>query len=117
MICNLHHIHLFASDIDTSLKFYREMFDAEIVFDGVNAGARNVLIRIGTGHINFCDKPPKGAGTAGAVHHLGIHTDDLEALVSDMEAKGFKFRRPIRNFGGPQVRHAGGAGPGPDRAF
>ena len=33
------------------------------------------------------------------MHHLGIHTDDISALVAHMEAKGFKFRTPIRDFG------------------
>ena len=98
MRCSLHHVHLFASDLDASLKFYREMFGAEVIFDGVNAGVRNVLIRIGTGLINFYDQPPKGFGPS-AVHHLGIFTDDIVTLVSDMVAKGFHFRTPIRDFG------------------
>jgi catechol 2,3-dioxygenase-like lactoylglutathione lyase family enzyme len=98
MNCNLHHVHLFASDLEASLCFYREMFGAEIVSDGLAAGVRNLLIRIGTGHINFYDQPPRDAGR-NAVHHLGIYTDDISALVAHMEGKGFKFRTPIRDFG------------------
>jgi hypothetical protein len=33
------------------------------------------------------------------VHHLGIYTDDISAVVAHMEAKCFKFRTPIRDFG------------------
>lgn len=33
------------------------------------------------------------------MHHLGIHTGDIAGMVADMEAKGFKFRNPIRDFG------------------
>jgi len=99
MNCNLHHVHLFASDLEASLRFYREMFGAEVIFDGVNAGVRNVLIRIGTGRINFYDQPPRGSGPS-AVHHPGIHTDDFVTLVSEMVSKGFQFRTPIRDFGG-----------------
>lgn len=98
MHCDLHHVHLFASDLDYSIRFYREMFDARIVFDEIVAGVRNVLIRIGTGHINFYDQPPQGTGKS-AVHHLGIHTDDISALVTHMKAKGFTFQSPIREFG------------------
>jgi len=98
MDCNLHHIHLFASDLDAAVRFYMEMFGAEIVFDQNLAGARNVLIRIGTGHINFYDQPPRGFGPS-AVHHLGINTKDISAMVAHMEGKGFKFRAPIRDFG------------------
>jgi catechol 2,3-dioxygenase-like lactoylglutathione lyase family enzyme len=98
MICNLHHVHLFASDIAASIRFYTEMFGAKVVFDEIVAGARNVLIQIGTGRINFYDQPPRGAGQ-NAVHHLGINTDDISALVAHMESKGVKFRTPIRDFG------------------
>ena len=98
MPCDLHHAHLFASNLDASLRFYREMFGAELVFDTEVAGARNVLIRIGGGHINFYDQPPKDSGR-GAVHHLGIRTDDLAALVAHMEARGFQFRKTITDLG------------------
>ncbi len=98
MNCTLHHVHLFASQLDASIRFYTQMFGAEVVFDNILAGARNVLIRIGTGHINFYDQPPRDFGQ-NAVHHLGINTDDISALVAHMEAKGFKFRTPIRDFG------------------
>jgi catechol 2,3-dioxygenase-like lactoylglutathione lyase family enzyme len=98
MNCSLHHIHLFASDLDASIRFYSEMVGAGVVFDDILAGVRNVLIRIGTGHINFYDQPPRDAGR-NAVHHLGIYTDDISKLVAHMEGKGFKFRTPIRDFG------------------
>ena len=35
----------------------------------------------------------------GSVHHLGVQTDDLEGLVASMEAKGYRFRGPIKDFG------------------
>ena len=98
MQCDLHHVHLFASDLDCSIRFYREMFSAEILFDEMVASVRNVLIGIGTGRINFYDQPPRDTGKS-AVHHLGILTDDISALVAHMEAKGFHFRSPVRDFG------------------
>ena len=98
MNCSLHHVHLFASDLDSSIRFYSEMFNAKVVFDHIVAGARNVLIQIGTGHINFYDQPPRDLGR-NAVHHLGIYTEDIATVVAHMEAKGFKFRSPIRDFG------------------
>jgi catechol 2,3-dioxygenase-like lactoylglutathione lyase family enzyme len=98
MGCNLHHVHLFASDLDASVRFYCEMFGAEVVFDGVNAGVRNKLIRVGAGHINFYDQSPPDLGRS-AVHHLGVHTDDIAALVAHIETKGVKFRTSVREFG------------------
>ncbi len=99
MNVSLQHCHLFASNIDKSINFYQEMFEAEIVFDSEVAGVRNVMISIGKGIINFYDQPPKDSGR-GAVHHLGFETDDLEALVKHMETKGHEFRKPITDLGG-----------------
>ena len=98
MRTSLHHAHLFASNIEESLNFYREMFGAEVLFDLEVAGARNVMITIGSAKINFYDQPPKDQGR-GVVHHLGIETDDLEALVAHMESKGFKFVKQIKRLG------------------
>ncbi|MFX1379225.1 MAG: VOC family protein [Promethearchaeota archaeon] len=98
MKTTLHHAHLFASNLDISINFYKEMFGAEILFDLKMAGARNVMISIGTSKINFYDQPPKDKGR-GAIHHLGIETDDLEGLVTHMKKNGFQFIKEIKNFG------------------
>ena len=112
MHCYFHHAHLFASDLDDSIRFYREMLGADLVFDSVVAGARNVLLRLGSGHINFYDQPPRDSGR-GSIHHLGIGTDDLGALVAYMEEKGFKFRKPITDLGNLKYVMA----EGPDRVL
>jgi catechol 2,3-dioxygenase-like lactoylglutathione lyase family enzyme len=96
--CNLHHVHLFASDLEASVAFYREMFGAEVKSDGLAAGVRNLLIRIGSGHINFYNQPPRDYGR-NALHHLGIYTEDISVLKAHMESKGFRFRTEIRDFG------------------
>lgn len=98
MKITLHHAHLFASNIDESINFYKEMLGATVVFDLGVAGSRNVLIKIGSSKINFYDQPPKDKGR-GSIHHLGIETDDLEALVAYMKEKGFNFINRIKNFG------------------
>jgi len=95
---HIHHTHLFASDINASLKYYQEMFGAEIVGDFEMAGARNVFILIGKGRLHFYEQPPRDEGR-GAIHHIGIQTDDLEGLVTHMKARGVQFRKDIEGFG------------------
>ena len=80
MRARLQHIHIFASDIEATLRFWQDMFGAQVLFDMEIAGARNVMIAIGSGKINIYDQPPR-EGKGGAYHHLGIQTDDLAALV------------------------------------
>lgn len=84
---NLHHAHLMATDLDATIAFWHDVFDAEIVYDDVFAGARNVFLRIGTGHIHLYDQPPKTNGQ-GTVHHLGIQTDKLDTVVQRLRTRG-----------------------------
>ncbi len=98
MQVRLHHTHIFASDMDRTLKFWQVMFGAEILFDQEIAGARNVMIAIGSGRLNIYDQPPK-EGRGGAYHHLGIQTEDLDALIKHMQGRGFQFKNDIKDFG------------------
>jgi catechol 2,3-dioxygenase-like lactoylglutathione lyase family enzyme len=95
---DLDHAHLFASDVDETVRWWSDMLGARVVFDLEIAGARNIRLAVGRGFINLYDQPPRVIGP-GSVHHLGIQTDDLKALVASMESKGFHFRRPIKDFG------------------
>jgi catechol 2,3-dioxygenase-like lactoylglutathione lyase family enzyme len=106
MKASLHHSHIFASDIATTIAWWHEMLGGEVVFDGEFGGARNVFMRVGEGRLNIYDQPPpaskselSGSGGRGAVHHLGICCDDLPGLVAAMRAKGVVFRSDIREFG------------------
>jgi catechol 2,3-dioxygenase-like lactoylglutathione lyase family enzyme len=86
-VITLHHTHLMATDIDATIAFWREGFDAEVMYDTEFAGARNVFLRIGAGHLHLYDQPPKTLGQ-GTVHHLGIQTDQIERLVERLRALG-----------------------------
>ena len=95
---NMHHVHLFASDIDASLEFYAKWFGAKVIWDDIYANARNVFVQIGGGHIHFYNQPPRGDGK-NAYHHLGFQVDDLDGLYKRMEEEGFPLRQPIKRFG------------------
>ena len=84
---SLHHVHLMASDVEATIAFWSEHFGAEVMLDAEFAGARNVFLRIGEGRLHLYAQPPKHAGPA-TVHHLGIETDELEALVVRLRTAG-----------------------------
>jgi catechol 2,3-dioxygenase-like lactoylglutathione lyase family enzyme len=98
MQIDLDHAHLFATDLGETVRWWSEMLGAQVVFDVEIAGARNVRLAVGRGAIHLYDQPPRVVGS-GSVHHLGIQTDDLEALVASMEARGFRFQHRIRDLG------------------
>lgn len=96
MRISLDHAHIFASDAEATVRFFGTMFNAAVVWDETVAGVRGIRLRIGRAFINIYDQSPKGP-RGGAIHHLGIETDDLAALVQSMTARGFVFRNPVRS--------------------
>ncbi|MBN1635099.1 MAG: VOC family protein [Deltaproteobacteria bacterium] len=95
---HVHHVHIFASDLDESIRFYHEFLGGEIILDMELAGARNVFMKLGKGRIHFYDQPPKYSGR-GSIHHFGIQTDDIESVVDMMKKGGIVFTREIRDQG------------------
>ncbi|MFY9396983.1 MAG: VOC family protein [Desulfomonilia bacterium] len=98
MIHSLHHIHVFASDIDRSIAFYQDCFNGQVIMDSLFAGSRNVFMRIGSGRIHFFSRKPKESGP-GCIHHIGIQTDDIRATVKKLKEKGVVIENTIKDFG------------------
>lgn len=95
---HIHHVHIFASDLNKSIKFYEEAFDGKIVLDVELAGARNVFMRVGNGRMHFYDQSPKFSGR-GSIHHFGIQTDDIEGVVNKLKSMGVIFTKNITDAG------------------
>ena len=81
MPVSLDHVHLFCSDPGATERFFVDMLGAERVWDEEAAGVRNVRLRLGRGFVHLYDQAPRRE-RGGAFHHLGVHTDDLDALRS-----------------------------------
>jgi catechol 2,3-dioxygenase-like lactoylglutathione lyase family enzyme len=95
---HLHHVHVFASDVQETIRFYQEIFDGKVIMDMEVAGARNVFIRVGTGRLHLYDQPPKNPGR-GSIHHFGIQTDDIAGVVERLKLKGVPLRKEVTDLG------------------
>ena len=98
MTSHIHHVHIFASDIDESIRFYEEFFNGRVVLDAELAGARNVFMSVGNGRLHFYDQRPKNPGR-GSIHHFGIQTDEIDRLVNQMKSKGVSLQKEITDLG------------------
>ena len=96
---DLHHVHIFASNVDATIAWWSRHLGARVMFDGDNAGARNVLIGIGRGRINIYDQPPRGRGR-NAVHHIGVRVANLRAAWDRMLAEGLTSPGGLREHDG-----------------
>jgi catechol 2,3-dioxygenase-like lactoylglutathione lyase family enzyme len=108
MRISLDHVHVFATDLPVTVEFFRKMLDATVIWDEVAADVRTVRLRVGNGFVHVYEQPPK-AQRGGAMHHIGIETDDLDGLVTRMSATGFEFRNSIRE--GSKFKYVMIAGP------
>jgi len=91
-------VHIFASDIDKSIRFYEEFFGGSVVLDTELAGARNVFMKIGKGRLHLYDQPPKNLDR-GSIHHFGIQTDDIEEVVNKLRSVGVVLKKGITDLG------------------
>ena len=96
---DLHHTHIFASDIDRTIAWWRRHLGARILFDGENAGSRNVMLGIGRGRLNIYDQPPRDQGR-GAVHHIGVRVKDLRTVWARLRAEGIASPNGLREHDG-----------------
>lgn len=96
---DLHHVHLFASDMTATLAWWQRHLGACVLFDGRLAGSRNVLIGVGRGRINIYDQPPRDAGRGG-IHHIGVRVPDLRAAWLRLQAEGVTSPNGLREHDG-----------------
>ncbi len=97
------HVHLVSHDPLKTAQFYEAAFDAKQVAvtsrpDGgvsVRLNIEGVIILIMSARDesqNAEDSPKKRYG----LEHFGLYTDNLEAAVADLKAKGVRFVEEIR---------------------
>ncbi|MGE0700677.1 MAG: VOC family protein, partial [Hyphomicrobiaceae bacterium] len=95
---DLHHVHIFASDIGRTLAWWSRHLGARMLFVGTLAGSRNVLIGLGHGRINIYDKPPRGGGR-NSIHHIGVRVTGLAATWQRLRDEGVASPGGLREHG------------------
>lgn len=95
MPLDLHHVHLFASDVDATIHWWSRHMDARVLFDGTLAGSRNVFLAVGTGRLHIYDQAPRDRGR-GAVHHLGIRVSNLREVWRRLQDEGIQSPNGLR---------------------
>ena len=96
---DLHHAHIFASDLAATLDWWQRYLGARVVFDGNLAGARLVSLAVGRGRLNIYDQPPRD-NRRNAVHHLGVRVPGLRAVWARLQAEGLSSPGGLREHEG-----------------
>ena len=100
------HVHLISPDPVKTSEFYEKMFNAKRVsFREFGAGRVSIALDLNGTRILLMSRsaqpetPPSSSEIDYGLGHFGIRTDDLEAAVADLKAKGVQFKEEIREIG------------------
>ena len=98
----INHIHLKAPDPRKTAQWYVDTFGAVIAGEGEGlGGSRSVRLDIGESRINVSSAHagaslPEGTSDEHfGLEHFGFHTDDIEGVMADLEARGTVVLLPI----------------------
>ena len=99
------HAHIISPDPEAAAMFYVDMFKATIKNKGVAPdGTTMVAVDLSGTNIFFkgrAQKPTVATPPPDSVYgleHLAVVTDDLDAAVAELKAKGAHFVQDITNF-------------------
>ena len=96
MAYSIEHVSIRSRNLETSIDYFRQMFNAEVILRREpDKSRRIVFLRIGDSMLELMEmgsalepaEPMKHFG----FHHIGIKTDDFESAYKDLQAKGADF--------------------------
>ena len=97
------HVHLISPDPLKTAEFYERMFNVKRV-SVTKPGAGRVSVEldlngsrvlIKSGNVKT-ETAPGSSEPAHGLEHFGVRTDNLEAAVAELKAKGVQFKEEIR---------------------
>ncbi len=99
------HVHIISPNPDAAAQFYVDKFGAVVKNKGTAPdGTAMIAVSLGGGNIfvkGRAEKPvtkAPAAGTTYGLEHFGIVTNDLDAAVKELKAKGVVFKQEITNY-------------------
>ena len=94
-ISGIDHVAIVVKDMDVSIKFYSEVLNLVVLYDGRKDGGekKSFLGRKDKSFIAMTEDPSKGSGGSliESVSHLAFKVDNVEKAKSVLESRGVEF--------------------------
>jgi catechol 2,3-dioxygenase-like lactoylglutathione lyase family enzyme len=92
----IEHATIRCRNLEESIQFYQEMFQAQVLFRRNLPGGKTIVyLRLGGSMLELMDfGAARDVGDPRdyyGVHHIGIKTSDFEAAYEDLKAQGVHF--------------------------
>ena len=107
MFSDIHHVSYLVPDLDAAIRSYADVLGAAVTGRGPvpNLG-EVVFLRVGDVEVEFIQPEDQSAlqnsGGAWVVHHMAYAVEDLDKVVAEHRARGYRFLtdEPFTNFMG-----------------
>ena len=107
MFSDIHHVSYLVPDLDAAIQSYAEVLGAVVTGRGPVANLGEVaFLKVGEVEVEFIQPEDPAAlesgGGAWVVHHMAYAVEDLDRVVAEHRARGFRFLtdEPFTNFMG-----------------
>ena len=107
MFSDIHHVSYLVPDLDAAIASYAETLGAVVTGRGPVANLGEVaFLQVGDVEVEFIRPEDlsafEGSGGAWVVHHMAYAVNDLDRVVEEHRAKGYRFltEEPFTNFMG-----------------
>jgi catechol 2,3-dioxygenase-like lactoylglutathione lyase family enzyme len=109
-----HHVHIKSSDQQKTAEFCERILGSKTLYTRqamINGVKQDIIdINLNGTQIDLMapgpEPPTHDPGYRGAVEHICLRTDDLEAAVEELKAAGARPLRPILPANNPDVKHS-----------
>ena len=96
MSYSIEHVSIQCRDLESSVDYFRRMFDAEVILRRrLDESRRIAFLSMGDTMLELMEMGPASEPAEPmkhyGVHHIGIKTDDFESAYRDLQAKGADF--------------------------
>ena len=90
------HIHVYASDLDTSERWFVDKLGAEVIERREGGGAPSLFLRLGDRFVIVRGPNPgevlaPATGGQFGTDHFGVLVDNLAETAAELKARGVKF--------------------------
>ena len=107
MFSDIHHVSYLVPDLDAAINSYSEALGAVVAGRGPVPNLGEVaFLRVGDVEVEFIQPEDstalEGSGGAWVVHHMAYAVEDLDRVVAEHRARGYRFltEEPFSNFMG-----------------
>jgi catechol 2,3-dioxygenase-like lactoylglutathione lyase family enzyme len=89
----LDHVGIYVSDLQTSVKFYQDLFGFPIVHEFTSGEAKMTMLDLGKGKLELVQRPGSpGTPPGGNWSHLAIYEPEFDSVLKKLEERSIKSR-------------------------